>query len=119
MLRSDFLIHNEVRRELARTQANLERVHFGVTRGVVYLGGEFWIRTGLRQLDGQKYFDALIGTLVALEKRIRRVPGVIDIFFRFTNIEKKSGFWHRTHAKPKSQGTVSGFTGNVQPIEEG
>jgi len=38
MLRSDFVVHNEVRRELVRTQASLEKIQFGVTRGVVYFG---------------------------------------------------------------------------------
>ena len=102
MLRSDFVVHNEVRRELVRTQANLGKIQFGVTRGVVYFGGEFWVRIGVRKLDGEKYFDVLVSTLVGLEKRIRRIPGVADIFFRFTNIEKSNGFWRRMDTKPKT-----------------
>jgi hypothetical protein len=101
MLRSDFLVLNEVRRELARTQANLERIQFGVTRGVIFLGGEFWIRIGVKRLDGEKYFDALVSTLIGLEKRLRRIPGVKDIFFRFSNIERQGGFWHRANSVRK------------------
>lgn len=95
MLRRDFSIYNEVRRELARTQANLEKTQFGVTRGVIYFGGEFRVQTGPTKLSGQRYFDALISTLVALEKRLRRVSGVVDIYFRFNNINKRGGFWRR------------------------
>ena len=105
MLRSDFLVHNEVRRELVRTQANLEKIQFGVTQGVVYFGGEFWVRMGLRRLDGQKYFDTLISTLIGLEKRLRRIPGIKDIRFAFNNLEKQSGFWHRSAVNTKPIGT--------------
>lgn len=118
MLRSDFIVHSEVRRELARTQADLERIHFGVTRGVIYFGGEFWIRMGVRKLDGQKYFDALISTLVGLEKRLRRISGVVDIFFRFNNLEKSGGFWRRAKVKEKSAYTASILTKDEEIIEE-
>jgi hypothetical protein len=108
MLRSDFVVHNEVRRELVRTQANLEKIQFGVTRGVVYFAGEFWVRVGVRKLDGEKYFDVLVSTLVGFEKRLRRIPGVSDIFFRFTNIEKSGGFWRRVDVKPKMREVTRG-----------
>jgi len=117
MLRSDFLVHNEVRRELVRTQANLEKIQFGVTRGVVYFGGEFWVRIGVRKLDGEKYFDVLVSTLVGLEKRVRRIPGVADIFFRFTNIEKSGGFWRRMNAKPKIGPVIQGPARHVEILE--
>ena len=117
MLRSDFLVHNEVRRELVRTQANLEKIQFGVTRGVVYFGGEFWVRIGVRKLDGEKYFDVLVSTLVGLEKRVRRIPGVADIFFRFTNIEKFGGYWRRVNAKPKPGPVTRGPARHVETLK--
>jgi len=118
MLRSDFLVHNEVRRELARTQANLGRIHFGVTRGVIYFGGEFWVRIGLKKVDGQKYFGVLVGTLVGLEKRLRRIPGVTGIFFRFSNIEKQGGFWRRASLKMKSTTAASDLTRTAEVPKE-
>jgi len=117
MLRSDFVVHNEVRRELVRTQASLEKIQFGVTRGVVYFGGEFWVRIGVRKLDGEKYFDVLVSTLVGLEKRVRRIPGVADIFFRFTNIEKSNGFWRRMNAKPKIAPVTRASGYHVESVE--
>lgn len=95
MLRGDFMILNEVRRELARTEVILEKIQFGVTRGVVYFGGEFCIRMGVKSLDGQRYHEVVVGTLVGLEKRLRKIPGAKDVFFRFNNIEKSNGFWRR------------------------
>ena len=119
MLRSDFLVLNEVRRELARTQANSERIQFGVTRGVIFFGGEFWIRIGVKRLDGEKYFDVLVSTLIGLEKRLRRIPGVKDIFFRFNNIEKQSGFWRRASAlKKQSAGARLPMRGTTSPEED-
>ena len=117
MLRSDFVVHNEIRRELVRTQANLEKIQFGVTRGVAYFGGEFWVRIGVRKFDGEKYFDVLASTLAGLEKRIRRIPGVADIFFRFTNIEKSGGFWRRVNTKPKPGPVTRGPARHVETLE--
>jgi hypothetical protein len=118
MLRSDFVIHNEIRRELVRTQANLGKIQFGVTRGVVYFGGEFWVRISVRKLDRERYFDVLVSTLVGLEKRLRRIPGVADIFFRFTNIEKFGGYWRRMNAKPKTGPVTGGPARHVEIIED-
>jgi hypothetical protein len=100
MLRSDFTILNEVRRELARTEVILEKIQFGVTRGVVYFGGEFCIRMGVKSFDGQRYHEVVVGTLVGLEKRLRKIPGAKDVFFRFNNFEKYGGFWRRTAGQP-------------------
>jgi hypothetical protein len=106
MLRTDFLILNELRREVARTQTELRRIQFSVSRGVVYLWGEFWLVARARRLDGEKEFDILIGALVGLEKRLRRIPGVRDIYFRFTNVQKCGGFWRRGNIRATSPGTV-------------
>ncbi len=106
MLRSDFLIHNEVRRELTRTQVSLEKIQFGVTRGVVYLRGEFRVQIVLKALDRKKYYDVLISTLIGLEKRLRRVPGIVDIVFQFTNIQKYGGFWRPPATKLRSRRSV-------------
>jgi hypothetical protein len=118
MLRSDFLILNEARREVARTEVILERMHLGVTRGVIYFGGELLIRMGVKRLDGQKYYDVLVGTLVGLEKRLRRIPGVADVFFRFTNIEKYGGFWRHVKTKTSSAHPGFGFVKNAKTTEE-
>jgi len=99
MLRSDFLVFKEVRRELARTQADLKKIQFSVTRGVIHFGGEFLIQMGVKHLDGHRYFDILVSTLVGLEKRLRSISGVVDIFFRFNNIGKSGGYWHRVRTK--------------------
>jgi hypothetical protein len=110
MLRSDFLIHSEVHRELARTDAVLKKINFGVTQGVVYFNGEFWVRMGVKNLEGQKYLDLLVSTLVGLEKRLKRIPGIRDIFFRFTNVEKYGGFWRRQNVQAKSVPTRHSYT---------
>ena len=106
MLRTDFLILNEVRRELARTQVDLQRIQFSVTRGVIYFWGEFWLGAVARRLDENKEFDALVSTLVGLEKRLKRVPGVVDMYFRFNNVHKYGGFWRRARVKLRSADTV-------------
>ena len=118
MLQSDFMVFNEVRRELVRTQADLGRIQFSVTQGVIYFGGEFWVRVGVKKLEGQKYFDALVSTLIGLEKRLRRIAGVADIFFRFNNIDKRGGFWHRPDTRPKSSTTRPAFRG-ITPSPRG
>lgn len=115
MLRSDFLVHSEVRRELARTQADIEKIHFGVTRGVIYLGGEFSIQMGVRNFEGQRYFDILVSTLVGLEKRLRRIPEVVDILFTFNNVGKHGGFWH--HVQTRSAHIAPILTKDVETIE--
>jgi hypothetical protein len=106
MLRQDFLIHNEVRRELVRTQAFVEKIKSGTTRGVVYLGGEFRIRLVGAKLAREKYHDVLISTLIALEKRLRRISGVVDIVFQFSNIQKFGGFWRPVLSRTKTAGPV-------------
>ncbi|MBW2059655.1 MAG: hypothetical protein JRH07_17720 [Deltaproteobacteria bacterium] len=96
MMRSDFEIQKEVRRELSRTSADLEKIQFSVTRGVVYLAGEFRVQTPLRNLTRQKRFEVLVGTLIGLEKRLALIREVVDICFNFTNVQKKGGFWRLT-----------------------
>jgi hypothetical protein len=118
MLRTDFLILNEVRRELARTQVDLQRIQFSVTRGVIYFWGEFWLGVVARKLDEEKEFDALVSTLVALEKRLKRVPGVVDIYFRFNNVHKYGGFWRRTRVKTRSADTMFVLTQDEELAEE-
>ncbi len=102
MNRSDFLILSEVRRHLTRTQADPARIQFGVTRGVVYFAGEFSVRTGARELEGRKYFDLVTNTLLGLEKQLRRIPGVVDVFFRFSNMQKESGVWRHGRVRARS-----------------
>jgi hypothetical protein len=107
MLGTDFLILNEVRRELIRSRIDFEKIQFSVTRGVVYFWGEFWFGVGTRRLEERKEFDMLVSGLVGLEKRLRSIRGVLDIYFRFNNIHKYGGFWRRARVKARSAGTVS------------
>jgi hypothetical protein len=93
MERSDASILTQVRRELARTPARSEEIEFGVTRGVIFLAGQFHVQTRVRTINKRKYFEILLSTLVALEKRLRQIPGVKDITFRFKNVHKSGGFW--------------------------
>lgn len=104
MHRSDFLILGEVRRELARSETILESIKFSIQMGV-------------KNLDGKKHHDALVGTLVALEKRLRRVPGVRDVIFRFSNIQKTGGFWRRAKEAKKSTSSRRGSTPQSQVVE--
>ena len=84
MLRSDFLVLKEVRRELARTRADLKKIQCSVIRGVIHFGGEFLIQMGVKNFDGHRYFDILVSTLVGLEKRLRSISGVVDTFLDST-----------------------------------
>ena len=95
MERNDASIFTEVRRELARTPVRLEEIQFGVTRGVIFLGGQFQVQTRVKTINKQKYSEILVSTLVALEKRLRQIKGVKDISFKFNNVHKSGGFWHK------------------------
>jgi len=96
MERSDASILRQIRCELARTPVRLEQIQFGVTRGVIFLGGQFRVQTPVRTINKQKYFEIHVSTLLALEKRLRQIQGVKDIYFRFKNVHKSGGFWRRT-----------------------
>jgi len=74
----------------------MEEIQFGVTRGVVFLVGQFRVQTPVRTINKQKSYEILVGTLIALEKRLRHIQGVKDIYFRFKNVHKSGGFWRRT-----------------------
>jgi hypothetical protein len=97
MERSDASILREVRRELARTPVRLEQIQFGVTRGVIFLGGQFQVQARVRTTNKRKYFEILVSTLVALEKRLRQIKGAKDISFRFNNVHKSGRFWRQAY----------------------
>jgi hypothetical protein len=118
MLRTDFLILNEIRRELARTRVDPQKIQFSVTRGVIYFWGEFWLGAVARRLDAEKEFDSLVSALVGLEKRLKRVAGVVNIYFRFNNVQKHGGFWRRARVKSRSTDIAFVLTKDDELTEE-
>lgn len=93
MLKEDFVIQSNVRQVLIRSNIDYSRITFGTVKGVVYLGGVF--KSAFYHMDGriEGASDFAIKSLESLEKKIKSIPGVIDIEFELTNWRKAGGQW--------------------------
>jgi hypothetical protein len=93
MLKEDFVIQSNVRQVLIRSNIDYSRITFGTVKGVVYLRGVF--KSAFHHTDGriEGAADFAIKSLESLEKKIKRIPGVIDIEFELTNWRKTGGQW--------------------------
>ena len=93
MLKEDFVIQSNVRQVLIRSNIDYSRITFGTVKGVVYLRGVF--KSTLHHTDGriESAADFAIKSLESLEKKIKSIPGVINIEFELTNWRKTEGQW--------------------------
>jgi hypothetical protein len=93
MLKEDFVIQSNVRQILIRSNIDYSRITFGTVKGVVYLRGIF--RPPHHHTDGsiESAADFTIKSLQSLEKKIKGIPGVIDIEFELANWTKTGGQW--------------------------
>jgi hypothetical protein len=93
MLKEDFVIQSNVRRVLTRSNIDYSGITFGTVKGVVYLRGI--LKLPLSHTDGsaESAVDFTIQNLQSLEKKIKSIPGVIDIEFELSNWGKKRGQW--------------------------
>jgi len=93
MLKEDFVIQSNVRRLLVRSNIDYSRITFGTVKGVVYLRGIF--KSKLHHTDGgiESAADFAIKSLQSLEKKIKSIPGVIEIQFELTNWKRTGGQW--------------------------
>jgi len=93
MLREDFIIQANIRRILARTEIDVSQMDFGTVRGVVYIQGTFQVSRFDPSWDSDKVNEFTVNTLYSLEKKIRCIPGVLDVIFQLNNWRKEKGHW--------------------------
>jgi len=93
MLREDFIIQANIRRILARTEIDVSQMDFGTVRGVVYIQGTFQVSRFDPSWDSDKVNEFTVNTLYSLEKKIRCIPGVLDVIFQLNNWRKEKGRW--------------------------
>jgi hypothetical protein len=93
MLKEDFVIQSNVRQILIRSNIDYSRITFGTVKGVVYVRGIF--KPTLHHTDGgiEGAADFTVKSLQSLEKKLKGIPGVIDIEFELTNWKKAGGQW--------------------------
>ena len=93
MLKEDFVIQSNVRRILIRSDIDYSRITFGTVKGVVYLRGILESAIHHSGGDSESATDFTIKSLRSLERKIKSIPGVIDIQFQLTNWKKAEGQW--------------------------
>jgi hypothetical protein len=93
MLKEDFVIQSNVRRMLIRTDIDCSKIDFGTVKGVVYIRGVFQISNPPVDGDEGKTEEFTIHTLYSLEKKVKSIPGGIDVNFQFFNWRKERGNW--------------------------
>jgi hypothetical protein len=93
MLKEDFVIQSNVRQILIRSNIDYSRITFGTVKGVVYLRGVYKSRHLPTDGSGEGAANLAIKSLESLEKKIKGIPGVIDIEFELTNWTKAGGQW--------------------------
>jgi hypothetical protein len=92
MKKEDFVIQSEVRRLLVRSNIDYSKIDYGTVKGVVYFRGFFRLPMAIEsQKEAQRAIT--VKTLSSFEKKIRSIPGVVDVIFQFTNWLKEKGQW--------------------------
>jgi len=92
MLKEDFVIQTNVRRILIRGNVDYSEITFGTVRGVVYLRGIFRLARIYTEANAES-IEFTMKNLQSLEKKIKSIPGVVDIVFEFINWQKEKGQW--------------------------
>lgn len=93
MLKEDFVIQSNVRQILIRSNIDYSRITFGTVKGTVYLRGVFKSGHLPAEGGGDGTANLAIKSLESLEKKIKGIPGVIDIEFELANWKKAGGQW--------------------------
>lgn len=93
MLREDFVIQSEIRRVLVRSNIDYSRISFGTVKGVVYFRGTFELSRLYVDGSPEEVKEFIKKNLISLEKKIRSIPGVIDVNFQLVNWKKEKGQW--------------------------
>jgi hypothetical protein len=103
MIREDFVIQSEIRRMLIRSNIDYTKIDLGTVKGVVYFRGIFrpYLPPQLRSEESIRLY--IEKTLLALEKKIRSIPGVSDVIFQFNNWKKEKGRWFPTQSIRKEE----------------
>jgi hypothetical protein len=92
MKKEDFIIQSEVRRLLVRSNIDYSKIDYGTVKGVVYFRGLFKLPVAIEDHKETKRMMT-VKTLSSFEKKIRSIPGVVDVVFQFTNWLKEKGQW--------------------------
>ncbi len=92
MKKEDFVIQSEVRRLLVRSNIDYSKIDFGTVKGVVYFRGSFRLPIALESHEEAKRMMET-KALSSLERKVRTIPGVVDVVFQFSNWLKEKGQW--------------------------
>jgi hypothetical protein len=117
MLNQDFVIQSNVRRLLVRSSVDYTRIDIGTVRGVVYLGGAFKMsginpdrlavedEVPIKDVSAivKRHHEMVSRTLSTLERRVKGVPGVLDVVFQFSNWRKEKGQWVAVKAEERKE----------------
>jgi len=93
MLKDDFVIQSTIRRILVRSNVDYSKINFGTVKGIVYIRGAFEISRFYTDGTSDSIQEFTRKTLVSLEKKIRSIPGVVDVNLQFLNWKKEKGQW--------------------------
>lgn len=77
---------------LIRSNIDYSRIDYGTVKGVVYFRGFFRLPIALESHEEVKR-SMTIKTLLSFEKKVRSIPGVVDVVFQFSNWLKEKGQW--------------------------
>ena len=89
MLKDDFVIQSNIRRILVRSNIDYSKINFGTVKGIVYIQGAFEISRFYTDGTSDSIQEFKRKTLVSLEKKIRTIPGVVDVNLQFLNWKKE------------------------------
>lgn len=92
MKKEDFVIQLEVRRLLVRSSIDYSKIDYGTVKGVVYFRGVFRLPMALESHEEAKKMMTA-KALSSFEKKVRSIPGVVDVVFQFINWRKEKGQW--------------------------
>ncbi len=92
MKKEDFVIQSEVRRLLVRSNIDYSKIDYGTVKGVVYFRGFFRLPLAIES-HGEAKKMMTAKAISSFEKKIRNIPGVVDVVFQFTNWLKEKGQW--------------------------
>ncbi len=108
MKKEDFIIQSEVRRMLIRSNIDYSRIDYGTVKGVVYFRGFFRLPMAPEAHEEAKK-TMTVKTLLSFEKKVRSIPGVVDVLFQFNNWRKERGQWIPTRSlRPEEKGKETG-----------
>ena len=110
MSASDFIVNSQIRSVLARHWIDLQKIKFGCFKGTVRLSGE------LLPLGSRSAKDFETSMMEKLEMDLRRIRGVIRVYYDLINWCKTDGQWECVE-KSSSKGTVAKGVEDAAPLE--